>query len=306
MAAQGTTQADPGPGPRKRHWPDLEDPKDRLAMRKAFARVGLWLVVAAAVGYPFAAAAKLWSIPSADFWSTWTWLLVVLPCLALIGAARRIGWLQERVLDREATIRQVTLEADREKARLRRDLEKEERKYLLDTACRWLLVAVSQQTTLPLDSFGASVWLVPTDSERPRLRRILHCPIEPRQKTRIVWTRGKGVIGQAWERDEEFIVDLAPLHGLSQQAFDSLEQDARLNMSWIEADRSKAYAAVWAIPLRIEDPDGEERLVGIMSVDCKATGCVAAIVNAVPHVGGQIYLVREHFAQWREKDGIVL
>jgi hypothetical protein len=119
-----------------------------------------------------------------------------------------------------------------------------------------------------------------------------------------VWTKGTGVIGQAWERDQELVIDLTPLHGLNQQAFDGLQPGARLNMSWIEADLSKAYNAVWAIPLRIEDSEGDEPLVGVLSVDCKAMGCFNAIVNALPRLGGQVYMVQEHFAQWREKDGV--
>jgi hypothetical protein len=282
--------------------PDIDDPDDRLRIKRRFAQTGLVAVAAAGVAYPLAAAGKLWSIPTQAFWTTWTPLLVVLPALGFWASAGRIKVLQDRVLAREATTREVTAQAEITHRKLSRDLEREQRKYLLDLACRWLVVELAQQTKLPLDSFGASVWRLPREGETQRLRRVIHGPVEPRRASRIPWSKGKGVIGSTWEREEELVIDLSPLRGLNQEAFEVLPVQERLGLSWLEFCRVSCYDACWAIPL-YADKEGDGPMLGVLSIDCKATNCSKPIIDAIPRVGGLVDAVYGHFASWREKDG---
>jgi hypothetical protein len=282
--------------------PDVDDPRDRLAIKNTVARLGLLSVAGAGIAYPLAAASKLWSVPSQAFWTTWTPVLVVLPTLGFWASAGRIEALQRRVLAREETAREIAVEAAIDRGRLSRELEREQRKYHLDLACRWLLVGLSQQTKLPLDSFGASVWRLPRQGETERLRRVIHGPVEPRRASRMSWTQGKGVVGRTWEREEEVLIDLTPLRLVDQPSFEALPPQERLNMSWIEFARTSSYYTCWAIPL-YADKEGEEQMLGILSVDCKDPNSLKPIIKAIPRVGGLVDAVYGHFAAWHEKDG---
>lgn len=86
------------------------------------------------------------------------------------------------------------------------------------------------------------------------------------QSSRVVWTKGKGVIGKCWETKAVVRRDLGsfkPYVSGSQEAWYAAPPDFRLNLTWEEFQRTANYGGVIAAPML----DKRDRFRGCVSVD---------------------------------------
>ena len=72
-----------------------------------------------------------------------------------------------------------------------------------------------------------------------------------RKQTPIVWTKGKGIIGEAWSRDSSRFADLDLVRSAypSEELWCELARDDRFRLSWREFEQTSRYHAVLAVPL---------------------------------------------------------
>lgn len=124
---------------------------------------------------------------------------------------------------------------------------------------------------LPWDKVGISVfvvrrrrlWFVGVE----RLDRVTRAKVGVSNPSSIVWTRGKGVIGECWETGEDvgrnFARDYALLDGCTRPTWDALSADFRQGLSYEEFLKTKGHGAVVAVPILNE----RGRFRGCVSID---------------------------------------
>jgi hypothetical protein len=145
----------------------------------------------------------------------------------------------------------------------------------LRDACRRSIVPISDALPdVSLRKLGVHIWLV--RRKKDRLERLVKYTMElERQPTPMVWSRGKGMIGLAWDHDERVARDLSVPVELAENpdAFAQLAPDERLGMTDAEWRRARRYRVVLAVPLHAPAADDVPPLViGVFSVDCAESG----------------------------------
>jgi len=131
------------------------------------------------------------------------------------------------------------------------------------------------------------VWRLPREGETPRLRRVIHGPVEPRRTSRIPWTKGKGVIGSNVGPRRGVGHRPQPVARAEPSSLRSTSGSGTVEPIVLEYSRVSCYDACWAIPL-YADKEGDGPMLGVLSIDCKATNCSKPILDAVPRVGGLV------------------
>jgi hypothetical protein len=118
-----------------------------------------------------------------------------------------------------------------------------------------------------INDLAAHVWLCRDDGTFDR-KAFFTLP-EQRKSSGIVWCRGKGVAGMAWEGNEDLRSDLRRLHAdldkLGQEGFDQLPAKARHGLIAAEINSSRQYTGVCAMRLFSRDPD--RTLLGVFIID---------------------------------------
>jgi hypothetical protein len=102
--------------------------------------------------------------------------------------------------------------------------------------------------------------------------------------TPIVWTKGKGVIGRCWARNETTFADLAEFRRRHnhRRAFCELPRDERFRFTWGEFQDTKRYRAVLAVPLRPRIY-GRYRMRGVLAVHVTTAGKEAELDGIQEH-----------------------
>lgn len=138
-----------------------------------------------------------------------------------------------------------------------------------------VLQDVSKAANVDITKVGVCVWVISSYRPflwRPRLKRILRfrLDVSAATPTAVDWTRGKGVIGRAWETGKKQHVDWRPIAArypgaISDAEWTRIPADTRWGFTReeFEAVRDK-YAEVLALP--IADSHAPE-LYGVLSVD---------------------------------------
>ncbi|MGH3072115.1 MAG: hypothetical protein ACRDNB_07580 [Gaiellaceae bacterium] len=159
----------------------------------------------------------------------------------------------------------------------RRVLKNSDEDARLYTACRDVAALVERETDIPRDRIGVHVWTIRGWPGMRRLeRRATFVPVD-RPRSAITWSKGKGVLGQCWLRDDWILADLERLSDAStEREFYAIPRRDRFLFTWHDAKATRHYKAVLAWPLH-GGPENAKRVVGVLSVDVQTEGGVDAL-----------------------------
>jgi hypothetical protein len=214
---------------------------------RSFLRPGSYTVAGFVAVYSVSQLLKLEEIPRASAWTSHHplgWILAVSGIGALLGTLLVfVGF--------------------------SRVLKKQEQNDELAEACRGLWVFVTETLGIEMNKVGVHVWSVKGLKGFRYLQRRATFVIEQRRRTHVIWWKGKGAIGVAWEDDDPKIANVEHLHALgpTRDEFCAIPAAERFGMSWREFRRTSHYRAILAIPLRA---NGKVR--GVLSVDIQVDG----------------------------------
>lgn len=109
-----------------------------------------------------------------------------------------------------------------------------------------------KETSLRKREVGVNIWLVRGMLGFRRLVRETTVVATERHETPIRWTKGKGIIGEAWGRKKIRIADLDRVREAftGPETWCQVKREDRFRLSWDEFDETKRYCAVLAVPLR--------------------------------------------------------
>jgi hypothetical protein len=124
-----------------------------------------------------------------------------------------------------------------------RALSREEKDDELAEACRGLWAFTVDFLGLPMNRVGVHVWSVKGMKGARYLERRATFVIEQRRETQVVWRRGKGAIGVAWDEDEPKIANVEHLieRGPDRARFCAIPRAERFGLGWREFRRSRHY-----------------------------------------------------------------
>jgi hypothetical protein len=119
------------------------------------------------------------------------------------------------------------------------------------TAAQGLKLLVANHTGIKHEHIGVNIWRVRGLPGFRRLVREASTTSQMRSETPIVWTKDKGVIGEAWGRDTSRFADLDAVRKLypSETLWCELDRSDRFRLSWREFGETRRYHAVLAVPL---------------------------------------------------------
>lgn len=111
---------------------------------------------------------------------------------------------------------------------------------------------MEETTLLEHEEIGVNIWLVRGPRGFRRLVRAAKVVAEDRHETPITWTKGKGIIGEAWDRNQTRFADLDTVRAdfPTEAQWCSLKREDRFRLSWAEFMETSRYHAVLAVPLR--------------------------------------------------------
>jgi hypothetical protein len=159
----------------------------------------------------------------------------------------------------------------------RRFLRRDAKKAALREGAESIAQLVEKQTSLTPGEFGVHIWLV---RGMKGFRRLVRGPSQAREhhETPIVWTKGKGVIGQAWKRRKTRYADLDLVRELypSQEDWCGQKREKRFRLSWDEFEETRRYRAVVAVPLRAHR-FARYRVRGVIAIDALVSGKAAEL-----------------------------
>lgn len=154
----------------------------------------------------------------------------------------------------------------------KRLLGRDARTETLKEAAESIASKVEAQLGLRRTEFGVNIWLVRGMKGFKRLVREASVS-ESHHETPITWTKGKGIIGEAWSRNKTRIADLDAVR----RAFPSdvewcdLKREDRFRLSWDEFSETDRYHAVLAVPLR-RHRFARHRVRGVVAIDSLIAG----------------------------------
>jgi len=215
---------------------------------RRFLRPGSAVVAAVDAVYAISQILREEEVPSASAWKVphpLGWLLAVSGGIALVGTLL------------------VFLGFDRVLRRTSKDDE-------LLVACKGVWRLAVEKLGLPMDKVGVHVWSVRGIKGFRYLSRRATFVIRPRRRSaHIIWRKGKGAIGIAWDEDEGIIANVENLQarGPSQRLFCAIPRRDRFGLGWHEFRRMRHYRGILAVPLRVR---GDVR--GCLSVDIQVDG----------------------------------
>lgn len=239
----------------------------------------VWVSALAALIAGVALAARQIEWPSSEFWEVnGDWLdptILVLTIITLgYGAIRE--WFLVRRVERV------------EKDDLARD----------GAQALFLLVAGATKGKIAMEAIAVHVWKTRSRPSRqhpimwePELHRLASFKVHQRGTSSVRWTKGKGIVGRCWERQCDQWADLS-MHqsAWAEGEWDALSEEDGLGMTAEEFERSAAYWAIYATPLK----DKNDEIIGVVSVDSSQAGSyddLYAATNGNVLVGASVRLI---------------
>ncbi|MEX2646086.1 MAG: hypothetical protein WD249_07490 [Gaiellaceae bacterium] len=148
-------------------------------------------------------------------------------------------------------------------------LKKADKNDELYESCRAAWHRAVEVLGIDMKDVGVHVWGVRGFYGFRYLERRATFIIEPRRPTHVLWRRGKGAIGLAWEEDDPLVANVQNLieRGRTERVFYEIPHRERFGLTWREFKRARRYRAVLAVPLRVR---GKVR--GCLSVDVQVDG----------------------------------
>jgi hypothetical protein len=151
------------------------------------------------------------------------------------------------------------------------------RNGMLEDACREVAGLIDEQCPeLPLRYVGVRIWSVRGPFFARHLRRKASFFLTAdRAQSGIRWTKGKGVLGVAWEQRREMIRDISGLrervHG--EDDFDALPDEDKMLLSYKEFCGIPQYELVYASPLYSRaQTSGNPPVRGVIAIDILQPG----------------------------------
>lgn len=183
--------------------------------------------------------------------------------------------------------------------RLSESSRADQKREALTNTCRQVLVAFHDGSNwrLPATTLAVHVWALPGRLQRligsdPALHRIETYRLAGESRSKVRWTRGKGVLGRAWEREEALVADLSGLQrGGSRGAtyFDARLHAWRWGISYDEFHQTRQYWSIFAQPLW----GGDRKLMGLVSVDCTHPNSATDLESAADSARRELEIVEE-------------
>jgi hypothetical protein len=139
----------------------------------------------------------------------------------------------------------------------------------LVTPCREIAWLIQDQTAIPAGAVGVHVWEIAGPFFARRLRRRATFRTKSARQMPVLWTRGKGVLGQCWASSaENQLNDMKELdaHATSESAFCAIPAVDRFNMTWQEYAAGRHYGVIWVAKLFAGLGDAP-KLRGMLSID---------------------------------------
>lgn len=137
-------------------------------------------------------------------------------------------------------------------------------------ACKGVWRVMVETHHVPMDKIGVSVWEVRGVWGFHFLARRTSFVIRGRRHhPHVVWRKGKGAIGIAWDEDETIIANIENLRVLAanQASFEAIPRRDRFALSWREYRRTRRHSGILAAPIRVRG-----RVRGVLSVDLQVDG----------------------------------
>jgi hypothetical protein len=154
----------------------------------------------------------------------------------------------------------------------RRTLRHRDQDRRLYATCRDVATFIERNTTLELADIAVHVWVVRGMRGLRRLERRATFIPRDRPPSPITWRCGKGVLGQAWARDDWIVADLEPLaNARTEGEYYEIPRARRFGFTWQEARATVHYKAILAHPLH-GGPENARRVIGCLSIDAQAPG----------------------------------
>jgi hypothetical protein len=140
------------------------------------------------------------------------------------------------------------------------------------TAAHGFSEVAETKTRLRHTQIGVNIWLVRGPVGFRRLVREASAT-RPRTTTPIVWTKDKGVIGQAWSRKKTRFANLEEFRTLAstKSVFCQLPPEDRFRLTWEQFEETRRYQAVLAVPLRRER-FARHSVRGVVAIDLLGKG----------------------------------
>jgi hypothetical protein len=133
---------------------------------------------------------------------------------------------------------------------------------------------IEEKTSLRHGEFGINVWLVKGPTGFRLLDRVCEAMVAPeRTETPITWTKGKGIIGEAWARKTSRFADLDTVRAAipSARVFCRIRPEERFRLTWAEFNETSRYHAVLAVPLR-QHRFARHAVRGVVAIDVLVPG----------------------------------
>jgi hypothetical protein len=150
-----------------------------------------------------------------------------------------------------------------------RMLARRESRDAFATAAQSFLSVAQKGTSIPHDQIRVNIWLVKGPWGFRRLvRAATAAPLPHRGETHITWTKGKGIIGQAWDRKKSRFADLHTVRSIypTEARWCELKRDDRFRLSWDEFSQTSRYDAVLAVPMR-RNRYARHAVRGVVAID---------------------------------------
>jgi hypothetical protein len=154
---------------------------------------------------------------------------------------------------------------------------RKQRNRELEDACREVAACIDEQCpSLPLREVGVHIWEVAGLPFARHLRRSgSFLLLSNRARSGIRWTKGKGVVGVAWQKERRIIKDIEAIrtNATSEESYAALPEDERLGLSWEEFVKTPRYQIVRANPLYNRGNSNAKPTVrGVVAVDVAQSG----------------------------------
>lgn len=142
----------------------------------------------------------------------------------------------------------------------------------LEAACREVAAYVDEHCpNIPLRYVGVRIWKVGGPPFARYLRRKASFFLTgERAQSGVRWTRGKGVLGRAWEKRKAVIRDIVEIRErvASEADYDELSDDDQMGLTYEEFQQTPFYNVVYAAPLYSRaETSSAPRVRGVIAVD---------------------------------------
>jgi hypothetical protein len=153
-----------------------------------------------------------------------------------------------------------------------------------EKACQLVAAYVDEHCPqVQLRNVGVHIWTVSGPPFARYLKRSGNFLLAgERERSGIVWVKGKGVVGATWEEGRPITRDIDAIRdkAVSRGAYEALGREDTMNLSWEEFGRTPHYRAISGIPLYRRAGAGSA-VCGVVAIDFLEPGHFRELEEAV-------------------------